>query len=308
MKGFKSTGNGPKYGSFSFSSKAGFTHSGTNKQNVRGYTRSSPKPGPKFAHGGPVTAPMASGDSAVIKRTKPVTGFDAEHGGKGPLRPGFNKGGKACYAEGGKVGSLTTIAKYMKKGPSNAVKKGMREAARNDILTGGPGSKRFAEETEQFYKEGQLSRMEYEDDKMMHRDNLQLAKPPKAHKMQANKKKFAEGGKVATTGAAIKMMKELMKRGNSAEDAASKAARRYGVSPAAVKTPTGSTGGGGMPAEKQMLAVGGMAKMVGRVAGNVAKGPAQSPVPAPQGQKAPGRMTNHMMGGYGSFGRRPLVG
>lgn len=227
MKGFKHTGRGPKMG-HSFSSKAGFTHSGTSRQNVKGYTRSAPKK--KFATGGMVTAPMAAGDSAVIKRTKPVTGFDAEHGGKGPLRPGFNKGGKACYAE---------------------------------------------------------------------------------------------GGKVATTGAAIKMMKELMKRGNSAEDAASKAARRYGVSPSSVKAPTGPTGGGGMPAEKQMLARGGMAGMVNRAAAAAAqgyqqgqqaappavrKGSPQRVAPAPQGQKVPGRMGNHMVTGYGSFGRRPVIG
>ena len=222
MKGFKKTGKGPKYGSFSFPSGAGFTQSGTNKRNVKGYTRSAPKK--NFAHGGMVTAPMSSGDSAVVKRTKPVTGFDADHGGKGPLRPGFNKGGKACYAE---------------------------------------------------------------------------------------------GGKVATTGAAIKMMKELMKRGNSAEDAASKAARRYNVSPSAVKANPAPTGGGGMPAEKQMLARGGMAGMVGRAAPMMAQRQVAppvkraSPVPAPQGQKAPmqpGRASNHMVGGYGSFGRRPVIG
>lgn len=223
-QGFKKTGGGPKYGSFSFPSGAGFTHSGTNKQNVKGYTRTAPKH--KFATGGMVMAPMASGDSSVIKRAKPVTGFDAEHGGKGPLRPGFNKGGKACYAE---------------------------------------------------------------------------------------------GGKVATTGAAIKMMKELMKRGNSAEDAASKAARRYGVSPSQVKPATGPTGGGGLSAEKQMLARGGMAGMVNRAATVAAKPPTgrvgrivrapsgqtqvgQGPrpaIPASQGQKAPM--------GYGSFGRNPII-
>lgn len=235
MKGFKHTGRGPKMG-HSFSSKAGFTHSGTSKQNVKGYTRSAPKR--KFATGGMVTAPMASGDSSVIKRTKPVTGFDAEHGGKGPLRPGFKKGG-------------------MLKGF------GEDEAQNNPI-------KGFKPNPE----------------------------PPGFNK--GGKACYAEGGKVATTGAAIKMMKELMKRGNSAEDAASKAARRYGVSPAQVKAPSGPTGGGGMPAEKQMLARGGMAM------GMAPRGR----IPAPQGQKtpsAPGRASNHMVSGYGSFGRRPVV-
>lgn len=224
MKGFKHTGRGPKMG-HSFSSKAGFTHSGTNKQNVKGYTRSTPKK--KFAYGGMVTAPMASGDSAVIKRTKPVTGFDAEHGGKGPLRPGFNKGGKACYAEGGKVNTM---------------------------------------------------------------------------------------------GQAISMVKRLMAQGNSPSDAAAKAARRFGVDQSKLKT--APTGGGGMPAEKQMLARGGMAGMVNRAATAAArgyqqgqqaappvrKGPPQRVAPAPQGQKVPGRMGNHMASGYGSFGRRPVVG
>lgn len=251
MKGFKSTGLGPKMG-HSFSSKAGFTHSGTKKQNVRGYTRNSPKKA--YANGGMVTAPMSSSSSALTRRAKPVTGFDKEAGGKGPLRPGFKaggmiKGGKACYAE---------------------------------------------------------------------------------------------GGKVATTGAAIKMMKELMRRGNTAEEAASKAARRYGVSPSAVKGPAGPTGGGGLPEEKQMLAKGGMAKMVGKAAaaatqgykqgqaaaaakpqvGMAPRGQLAGPIkinpavgavqhgftPAPQGQKAPravGRVAHH---GYGSFGRRPVVG
>lgn len=228
-QGFKKTGGGPKYGSFSFPSGAGFTHSGTNKQNVKGYTRSKPK----YAHGGPVYAPQSSSSSALTRRTKPVTGFDKEAGGKGPLRPGFNRGGKACYAE---------------------------------------------------------------------------------------------GGKVATTGAAIKMMKELMKRGNSAEDAASKAARRYGVPPSAVKAPSGPTGGGGMPADKQMLAKGGrpMPMKGGRIlqgsppagikGGRILQGSppadrAYGPMPAPQGQKvpmaAPTGVTHH--GGYGSFGRRPVV-
>ena len=273
MKGFKHTGRGPKMG-HSFSSKAGFTHSGTSKQNVKGYTRSAPKK--NFASGGMVTAPMASSSSALTRRTKPVTGFDAEAGGKGPLRPGFNKGGKACYAE---------------------------------------------------------------------------------------------GGKVETLGAAIRMVKQLMAQGNSASDAASKAARRYNVKPSQLQTPTGPTGGGGMPAEKQMLAKGGMAKAMGRVVqqtvaksqgqpapvktsgkmgsmiskaaaaaaqgykqgqaaaaakpqvgmaprGGVLGGPIKRAVgavqqgftPAPQGQKVPvatGRVANH---GYGSFGRRPVVG
>ncbi len=246
MKGFKHTGRGPKSG-HSFSSKAGFSGSTGRSQEVRGYTRGVPKR--KFADGGMVVVKGTDGGSALTRRAKPVTGFDAEAGGKGPLRPGFNKGGKACYAEGGKVGTL---------------------------------------------------------------------------------------------GAAIRMVKQLMAQGNSASDAASKAARRYNVNPSQLKTPTGPTGGGGLPAEKQMLARGGMAKMVGKAAAAAAQGykqgqttaaAKQQPVgmaprggriagpikaavgavqqgftPAPQGQKMPvatGRVANH---GYGSFGRRPVVG
>lgn len=211
MKGFKHTGRGPKMG-HSFSSKAGFSGSTGRTQSVRGYTRGVPKR--KFADGGMVVVKGSDGGSALTRRTRPITGFDQEAGGKGPLRPGFNKGGKACYAE---------------------------------------------------------------------------------------------GGKVATTGAAIKMMKELMRRGNSAEDAAAKAARRYGVSKSDVAPAPAPAGGGGLPANKQMLARGGMAGMMGKTAAGVAP----RAVPAPQGQKAPvrpGRMGNHMASGYGSFGRRPVIG
>jgi hypothetical protein len=241
MKGFKNTGRGPKSG-HSFSSKAGFSGSTGRTQQVRGYTRGVP--GKKaFATGGMVVAKGTDGGSALTRRAKPVTGFDQEAGGKSPLRPGFSHGGKACYAEGGKVN---------------------------------------------------------------------------------------------TVGAAIRMVKELMKQGNSAGDAATKAARRYGVNRSDLTKPS-NEGGGGLPADKQMLARGGMTSLgkntisrlvtqaqaqqgrpapqpvgmapragrmgslVGRAAGPLQQGFA----PAPQGQKVPGP-THH--GGYGSFGRRPVVG
>jgi hypothetical protein len=218
MKGFKKTGNGPRYGKFAFSPKAGFSSSTGKRQEVRSYSRSVPAKH-KFAAGGMVTAPMASGDSAVIKRTKPVTGFDAEAGGKSPLRPGFNKGGKACYAE---------------------------------------------------------------------------------------------GGKVATTGAAIKMMKQLMKQGNSHEQAAQKAAQRYGVAKSAVAMPSGPTGGGGMPAEKQMLARGGLPasvrNMVNTAASQVTAAPPPGKMP-PQTMPSGGPPTVRTpISGYGSFRRGPVFG
>lgn len=252
MKGFKHTGRGPKMG-HSFSSKAGFSGSTGRTQSVRGYTRGVPKR--KFADGGMVVVKGTDGGSALTRRAKPVTGFDAEAGGKGPLRPGFSHGGKACYAE---------------------------------------------------------------------------------------------GGKVETLGAAIRMVKQLIAQGNSAEQAASKAARRYNVPVQSVKNPGAATGGGGLPAQKQMLAKGGMARAVGRAAQQVAAQSQGQPAPvktggrgkmasmisraaaaatqgyqqgqqaaavkrqgfapAPQGQKVPqatGRVAHH---GYGSFGRRPVVG
>lgn len=81
MKGFS---NSTKMRSgHHFSPKHGFTNSSGSTMQVKGYTRKVPK----FADGGSV-------DSAVIKRTEPMTEFDKEYGGTGPLRPGFKKGGK----------------------------------------------------------------------------------------------------------------------------------------------------------------------------------------------------------------------
>lgn len=52
MKGFKSTGNGPRYGNFTFSSRAGFGPSSGAVKNVSGYTRRAPKRVMKKAIGG----------------------------------------------------------------------------------------------------------------------------------------------------------------------------------------------------------------------------------------------------------------
>lgn len=52
MKGFKSTGKGPKYGSFSFPSAAGFGPSSGRVKSVSGYSRRSPKRVMKKAIGG----------------------------------------------------------------------------------------------------------------------------------------------------------------------------------------------------------------------------------------------------------------
>lgn len=81
MKGFK---NSSKIKSgFHFPSSAGFSDSSGRMQTVRSYSRRVVRK----AEGGMV-------DSPVIKRTEPMTEFDREYGGTGPLRPGFKKGGK----------------------------------------------------------------------------------------------------------------------------------------------------------------------------------------------------------------------
>lgn len=259
MKGFKKHATrGPKMG-HSFSSKAGFSGSTGRTQEIRSYTRGVP--GKKaFAEGGMVVVKGTDGGSSLTRRAKPVTSADAEAGGKGPLRPGFNKGGKACYAEGGKVGGL---------------------------------------------------------------------------------------------GEAIRMVKVLMAQGNSAETAASKAARRYNVPAQSLKNPGAATGGGGLSSDKQLLARGGLSKAIQRTANKVAN----VAIPAAQGQKGPpmqqapnamGRAARGVVGrsmgqaplsqmqappsamgraaqgvasqavspqqpvmgnhGYGSFGRRPVIG
>lgn len=94
MKSFKHTGNGPKYGSFTFSSKAGFGPSSGSVKNVSGYTRRAPKrvmkkalgglakndvvrtPGgpADFAHGGPAQNPPKAGGylSAAFSRNPKI--------------------------------------------------------------------------------------------------------------------------------------------------------------------------------------------------------------------------------------------
>lgn len=83
MKGFRQFGGKMRSGHH-FPSGAGFSGSTGRVQQVRSYTRKVHK-----ADGGSV-------DSSVIKRTVPMTQFDAEHGGKEPLRPGFAIGGRAA--------------------------------------------------------------------------------------------------------------------------------------------------------------------------------------------------------------------
>jgi hypothetical protein len=95
---------------FKFPSPAGFTPTAREVRRsgstyVTGHVRS--KPG--FAHGGRVDKRSLAG------REEPANQLDEESGGKTPLRPGYNKGGKAKYAEGGKVGKLRSAIAARKK-------------------------------------------------------------------------------------------------------------------------------------------------------------------------------------------------
>lgn len=79
MKGFKSTGNGPKYGSFTFPSKAGFGPSSGSVKSVSGYTRRAGRRVVKKAIGGIaedniVDTPGGPADFAKGGMAKKVTG------------------------------------------------------------------------------------------------------------------------------------------------------------------------------------------------------------------------------------------
>lgn len=123
--------------------------------------------------------------------------------------------------------------------------------------------------------------------------------------MKDGKPCYAEGGKVATVGAAIKLLKTLMARGESADSAAAKAARRYGLSKADVAGAPPAQGGGGMGADKQMLAVGGMARGMPMRAAPMA--PPKRMLPAPAARPAPPAGPSGPTAGFGSFRRGPLV-
>jgi hypothetical protein len=126
MKGFKHTGNGPKYGSFSFPAKAGFGPSSGSVKNIPGYTRKAPKrravgglvedniveaPGfSDYAKGGPVKSSKTgkgykpskksghSEENAMFKKTSPVK---KARGGK---VPGVSDPMSAREAMSGSVG------------------------------------------------------------------------------------------------------------------------------------------------------------------------------------------------------------
>lgn len=81
-----------KYSSkgFKFPSSFGFSDSSGSRQSVRGYSRRVPK-----AKGGYVSGPTTVGDQghSAVQRTQPISEFDKEHGGRGPLAAGFSRGG-----------------------------------------------------------------------------------------------------------------------------------------------------------------------------------------------------------------------
>lgn len=94
MKGFKPAGKGAVKMGHSFPKRAGFTGSTGKVRQVRPYTQRVPTKAPlRKAAGGSVPGPGSSDGHTVVQRRLPVTEFDKEFGGKGPLRPGFLGGG-----------------------------------------------------------------------------------------------------------------------------------------------------------------------------------------------------------------------
>jgi hypothetical protein len=76
-------------------------------QSVKPYTRRAPTK-VKKATGGFVSGPTKVGDqgNSVTLRSKPVTEFDDQHGGKGPLRDGYGYGGAIRGAMANRAGVM----------------------------------------------------------------------------------------------------------------------------------------------------------------------------------------------------------
>ena len=273
MKGFKNTGRGPKSG-HSFSSKAGFTGSTGRTQNVRGYTRGVP--GKKaFANGGMVVAKGTDGGSALTRRNKPVTGFDQEAGGKSPLRPGFSHGGKACYAEGGKVQSLGAAISMVKRlmAQGNSAEMAADKAAR-----------RFNVPKSDLSKQGQGG-----------------------GGLPADKQMLAKGGQAKLGKGMISRLvtqaqAQAAQQGQAPQQA-SAPPRRVGLGQAMGRVVSAAAQGNQAPPQTGVAPRGRLGAPIGRAVGAVQQGFAARP--APQGQKV---STAAHHGGYGSFGRRPVVG
>lgn len=143
MKGFKSTGNGPKYGSFAFPSKAGFGPSSGRVKSISGYTRRAGKRPKRLAVGGLaedgiVEAPGFSdfAEGGKVKGVSdPMSAKEAmghKLGGKAKRRMGYAKGGVAVDAMKNamrkKLGAQFTEAEYQQmmkksgKAPTNRVR------------------------------------------------------------------------------------------------------------------------------------------------------------------------------------------
>lgn len=151
MKGFKSTGKGPKMG-HSFDSGFGFTGSSGTVRTVKPHMRAAPmmkaeggkvdprKPVDKeskdssllsrakkgmmsrtemidkasgYAEGGEVSGSgRRTGDHSTIGREEASNQLDEETGGKTPLRPGFRRGGPMKRRLGGPVAAAKGGMKY----------------------------------------------------------------------------------------------------------------------------------------------------------------------------------------------------
>lgn len=94
MKGFAKFGKGTMRSGHHFGTKDGFQDSSGRVKSVSGYTRTVHK-----ADGGAVHGP----GHGAVEREVPTTETDAETGGRGPLRPGYKRGGPLKKAKGGYV-------------------------------------------------------------------------------------------------------------------------------------------------------------------------------------------------------------
>lgn len=152
MKGFKSTGRGPKYGSFTFPSKAGFGPSSGRVKSVSGYSRRAPKRVMHKAVGGLaedgiVEAPGFS-DYAEGGRVKgvsdPMSAREAmSHKKGGKISKGAAK--RMGYAKGGAISQAlkkVTGAQVTDKEASRVREKRMQQLKK---ITGGAISEKEAE-------------------------------------------------------------------------------------------------------------------------------------------------------------------
>lgn len=300
MKGFKPTGNGPKYGNFTFPSKAGFGPSSGKVETISSYTRRVPKSGGRtdFAKGGKV---------GNLKR---LGAFRQ----KIELSPKSESNMLDAIAGHHKTEAKTSVSvpkvAARTKGPAP------QKFAHGGAVRREPASPQFIEKCAPL-KGGHCAELRTKP--VTDFDKVHGGKGPL-------KPGYAEGGKVSSIGTAIKLMKQLIAQGNSHDAAVDKAARRFNVDRSDLK------GAEFRPTESaQVLARGGKVGGMGRVlSGAIAraapqataapvamgpksgprfmnagpnKGPAQA-MTAPV--RAPGRVATPATG-FGSFRRRPMI-